>query len=95
MRLSGLPGDRGNVNAAIVTLPNPSARLESPQLASTSSSSEHNNSYEHHGKWNVRWFSKAVEDIIRRLDGTPASDQFTVVVNEGGTEAVILVKRIV
>ena len=95
MRLSGLPGDRGNVNAAIVTVPSPSARVESPRPTSTSSSSEHNNSYEHHGKWNVRWFSKAVEDIVRRLDGTPASDQFTVVVNEGGTEAVILVKRIV
>ena len=50
--------------------------------------------YEHHGNWNVGWFLKAVEDIVRRLDGTSASDQFmhTVV---GAMDAVILVKRIV
>lgn len=48
--------------------------------------------YEHHGKWNVGWFSKAVEDIVRRLDGTPSSDQFMHVVRNN--EAVILVKKI-
>ncbi len=48
--------------------------------------------YEHHGTWNVGWFLKAVEDIVRRLDGSPASDQFMHTV---GVDAVILVKRIV
>jgi len=50
--------------------------------------------YEHHGNWNVGWFLKAVENIVRRLDGSPASDQFVHTVLEG-VEAVIFVKRIV
>lgn len=54
-------------------------------------------SYEHKmNQWNVGWFSKAVEDIVRRLDGSEASDQFVhVVSNRMNADAVILVKKIV
>lgn len=53
--------------------------------------------YEHRmNHWNVGWFSRAVEDIVRHLDGTEASDQFVhVVTNHMNADAVILVKRIV
>jgi len=89
----------GDVYAAVVT-----ARTTLTDVQTTSDAAPgvsvaptpHTTNYEHHGKWNVRWFSKAVEDIVRRLDGTPASDQFTQVVKvAGGDEAVILVKKIV
>ncbi len=89
----------GDVYAAVVT-----ARTTLTDVQTTSDAApgvsvaptQHTTNYEHHGKWNVRWFSKAVEEIVRRLDGTPASDQFTQVVKvAGGDEAVILVKKIV
>lgn len=91
----GLKNDRHVTSAVSLSLSTPlPANTPGPsQSAGTSTQSQVTTHYEHHGSWNVGWFLKAVEDIVRRLDGSPASDEFmhTVV----GGDAVILVKRIV
>ncbi len=91
---AGLPNDRRVTSAVSLSTPL-QANMPGPSLPAGTCGSMQTvtTHYEHHGNWNVGWFLKAVEDIVRRLDGSPASDQFmhTVV----GGDAVILVKRIV
>jgi len=81
----------GTVGAAMVDVLGPMKKV----LPLTEETSQP--SYEHRmNQWNVGWFSRAVEDIVRRLDGSEASDQFVhVVTNNMNADAVILVKRIV
>lgn len=81
----------GTVGAAMVDVLGPMKKV----LPLTEETSQP--SYEHRmNQWNVGWFSRAVEDIVRRLDGTEASDQFVhVVTNNMNADAVILVKKIV
>lgn len=81
----------GTVGAAMVDVLGPTKKV----VPMTEPSSQP--SYEHRmNQWNVGWFSRAVEEIVRRLDGTQASDQFVhVVTNHTNADAVILVKKIV
>jgi len=91
---AGLHHDRRVTSAVSLATPlPPNTPGPSPSSGTSGSAQSVVTHYEHHGNWNVGWFLKAVEDIVRRLDGSPASDQFmhTVV----GGDAVILVKRIV
>lgn len=83
----------GTAKATMVDVLGPGAHKSILSMSEPSSQP----SYEHHmNNWNVGWFSRAVEDIVRRLDGTEASDQFVhVVTNHMNADAVILVKKIV
>lgn len=85
----------GTTHAAMVDVLGPAKEVLS--MTEPLSQSSSHQSYEHRmNQWNVGWFSRAVEDIVRRLDGTEASDQFVhVVTNNMNADAVILVKKII